>query len=172
VLAQATPPFTWCMPFAKFPPGSKASSSKHSAVQEFLRGPGERMEYTGVTDEYHRDAYNFVRYYFDGRYVSGYSAKADLDKLTESYVIITKTRTTFEYDLEYWKKEQQTELSRLRQRLGKLHGSATGRNGSGSGGRSEEVNLLDSPDASSEREKRRKVSSTTEYIDLSLDDDE
>jgi hypothetical protein len=170
VLAQATPPFTWCMPFAKFTPGSKASSSKHGAVQEFLRGPREKMEYAGV-NEY--GAYDFVRYYFDGRYVNGYSAKADIGELgSKECVIITKTRTTFEHDLEYRKKDQQTELSRLRQWLGKLQGSATGRNRSGSGGRSEEVNLLDSPDASNEREKRRKVSSTTEYIDLSLDDDE
>jgi hypothetical protein len=170
VLAQATPPFTWCMPFAKFPPSYSASFSNHSAVQEFLRGPRERMEYTGVTDENH--AYNFVNKYFNGRYVSGYSAEADIGELRpKACVIITKTRTAFKHDLEYWMKEQQTELSRLRQRLGNFHGAATGRNGSGSGG-GREVILLDSPDASSEREKRRKISSTTEYIDLSLDDDE
>jgi hypothetical protein len=165
VLAQATPPFTWCMPFAKFPPGRSLFYTDYSAVQEFLRGPQERMDY-GVT--------YFVKKYFNGRYVSGYSAEADIGELgSKACVIIKKTRNTaFKHDLEYWKKEQQTELSSLREWLWKFPGPATRRNGSGSGGGSEEAIFLDSPDASSEREKRRKVSSPTEYIDLSLDNNE
>ncbi|KAG0556322.1 hypothetical protein KC19_11G044100 [Ceratodon purpureus] len=170
VLAQPKPPFTWCMPFAKFPPSSSyGSCSDHSAVQAFLRGPEERLEYTGVNDSSH--AYNFANKYFNGRYVSGYSAKADVGLLgSKVCVIITKTRTAFKHDVEYWKKGLQLELSSLRQRLDRIHEAGTGRNGSGSGGGGVEIILL-SPDASSEREKRRRIS-TTEYIDLSLDDDE
>ena len=160
------------MLFAKFLPGrSLFYTDSYSVVQEFLRGPQEMMDYTGVTDKKH--ASYFVEKYFNGRYANGYSVEVDIDELgSKACFIIKKTCTAFEHDLEYWKKEQQTELSSLEEQLWKFLGPITGRNKSRSGGGSEEAIFLDSPDASSEREKRRKVSNTTEYNDLSLDNNE
>jgi len=147
------------MPKAQFP--------RHPDVEAFLRGPSECLDYTGVNDSRH--ASNFARKYFEHSGChDGYSATAfGHTVLGVPTVTIQKTRAASQHQLAERKREQQQELSRLCQRLKKLqNATAAAGNGTHSGGI--EVVVL-SPDASIERQKRRKVENT-EYIDLSLED--
>lgn len=102
------PQFNWCQPVAQLP--------DHPAVEAFLRGPLETLNYSDGIKSLPQ-ARKFAATYFDGSLRNGYSAKGlEGGRGSAAFCAIRKTRAVFESMMACWNDEQ-SELVSLRSRI-------------------------------------------------------